>query len=69
MLILLAVVIAIVALAAMSLMKTAEQSSAAVTDRTNDVLDSTNGITNCGECTYSADCNAGETCSSGCCRS
>jgi uncharacterized protein (UPF0333 family) len=69
MLILLAVVIAIVALAASALMKTAEKSREAVEDRAQGVIDSTNGITNCGECTYSADCDTGETCSSGCCRS
>lgn len=69
MLILLAVVIAIVALAAKALMDTAADSDAAVRARAADVITSTNGIANCGECTYSSDCDTGETCSSGCCRS
>ena len=67
MLILLAVVIAIVALAASALMNTAQQSSAAVTSRTQGVLDSTNNVANCRACTYDADCNVGEQCTSGCC--
>jgi len=70
MLILLAVVIAIVALAASALMKTAEQSRDSVTSRTNDVLTNTNDVANCRACTNAQlDCASGETCDSGCCRS
>ncbi|MDD5096782.1 MAG: class III signal peptide-containing protein [Candidatus ainarchaeum sp.] len=69
MLILLAVVIAIVALAASALMKTAEDSSKAVEERAQGVLDSTDcAIAGHAECTDASDCSYGETCSGGCCR-
>ena len=68
MLILLAVVIAIVALAASALMKTADDSSKAVETRAQGVLNSTNGLDNCAQCTYDYQCDTGESCTSGCCR-
>ncbi|HNT60570.1 MAG TPA: class III signal peptide-containing protein [Candidatus Bilamarchaeaceae archaeon] len=68
MLILLAVVIAIVAIAAVSMMDAAKASSEAVGERTQDVLARTGGVAGCAACTYSADCEVGYRCVDGCCR-
>lgn len=68
MLILLAVVIAIVAIAAVSLMDAAKASSKAVGERTQEVLVRTGGVAGCATCTYSADCEVGYRCVDGCCR-